>query len=61
MSAIIKTPIRTVYDGTGTAVGLAEYQEGEAIGIEHGGTGGNTVAAARLSLCLLYTSDAADE
>jgi len=47
-----KTPIRTVYDGTGAAVGLAEYQAGEVVGIEHGGTGGNTVAAAKLTLSL---------
>ena len=47
-----KTPIRTVYDGSNAAVGLAEYQNGEVIGIEHGGTGGNTVAAAKLSLSL---------
>ena len=47
-----KTPIRTVYDGSNAAVGLAEYQNGEVVGIEHGGTGGNTVAAAKLSLSL---------
>ena len=47
-----KTPIRTVYDGTGAAVGLAEYQTGEVVGIEHGGTGGNTVGEAKLTLSL---------
>ena len=47
-----KTPIRTVYDGTNAAVGLAEYQNGEVVGIEHGGTGGNTVAEAKLALTL---------
>ena len=47
-----KTPIRTVYDGTGAAIGLAEFQNGEVVGVEHGGTGGNTVAAAKLTLSL---------
>lgn len=49
---IIKTPIRTVFDGSGAAVGLAEFQVGEAIGIEHGGTGANTISNAKLSLGL---------
>lgn len=48
----IKTPIRTVFDGSGAAVGLAEYQIGEVIGVLHGGTGANTVAGAKLSLSL---------
>lgn len=47
-----KTPIRTVYDGSNAAVGLAEYQNGEVVGVEHGGTGGNTVAEAKLTLSL---------
>ncbi|CAB5221751.1 Intramolecular chaperone auto-processing domain containing protein [uncultured Caudovirales phage] len=51
-----KTPIRTVYDGSSAAVGLAEYQNGEVIGIEHGGTGGNTVAEAKLALTLTDTN-----
>lgn len=50
--SIIKTPIRTVYDGAGAAIGLAEYQVGEAIGIEHGGTGGNTVNEVKLNFSL---------
>ena len=50
--SISKTPIRTVYDGSNAAVGLAEYQNGEVVGVEHGGTGGNTVAEAKLSLTL---------
>jgi hypothetical protein len=50
--SITKTPIRTVYDGTGAAVGLAEFQIGEVVGVEHGGTGGNTAAAAKLNLSL---------
>ena len=34
-----KTPIRTVFNESGTATGLAEYQTGEFIPVEHGGTG----------------------
>jgi len=39
-----KTPIRTVYDGS-TATGLAEFQDGEFIAVEHGGTGQATLTA----------------
>ena len=35
----VKTPIRTVFDGSGNATGLAEYQSGEFIGLSHGGIG----------------------
>lgn len=35
----IKTPIRTVFDCSGNATGLAEFQTGEAVGYSHGGTG----------------------
>lgn len=34
----VKVPIRTVYDGA-NAVGLAEFQSGEYIGLTHGGLG----------------------
>jgi len=34
----VKVPIRTVFDGS-TAIGLAEYQSGEFIGLTHGGLG----------------------
>jgi hypothetical protein len=34
----VKVPIRTVYDGS-DAVGLAEFQSGEFIGLTHGGIG----------------------
>ena len=34
-----KVPIRTVFDGSGNATGLAEYQSGEFIGLTHGGLG----------------------
>lgn len=50
--ATTKTPIRTVYDNSNAPVGLAEFQTGEVIGIIHGGTGGNTVAEAKLQLSL---------
>jgi len=34
-----KVPIRTVFDSSGNATGLAEYQSGESVGYIHGGTG----------------------
>jgi len=34
-----KTPIRTVFNESGTATGLAEYQTGEFVPVEHGGLG----------------------
>ena len=34
-----KVPIRTVFDSSGNATGLAEYQSGESVGFIHGGTG----------------------
>ena len=45
-----KIPIRTVYDAQNVPVGLAEFQPGETIDISVGGTGGNTVATARVAL-----------
>jgi hypothetical protein len=50
--ATSKTPIRTVYDNSNAPIGLAEFQTGEVIDIIHGGTGGNTVATAKLQLSL---------
>ena len=44
-----KTPIRTVYDGS-TATGLAEFQTGEFIAVEHGGTGNTSLTATSLLL-----------
>ena len=41
-----KTPVRVTYDGSNNAVGLAEFQTGETVGIEHGGTGQTTAQAA---------------
>ena len=40
-----KTPIRTVFNESGTATGLAEYQTGEFVPVEHGGTGATTHTA----------------
>ena len=34
-----KVPIRTVFDGDGNATGLAEFQSGEFVDYDHGGTG----------------------
>ena len=41
----VKTPIRTVFNESGTATGLAEYQTGEFIGVEHGGIGAVTLTS----------------
>ena len=35
-----KTPIRTVFNDSGTATGLAEFQTGEFIPLSHGGIEG---------------------
>ncbi len=34
-----KKPIRTVFNDSGVATGLAEFQTGETVGLDHGGTG----------------------
>ena len=34
-----KTPIRSVFNDSGVATGLAEFQTGETIALSHGGTG----------------------
>jgi hypothetical protein len=47
-----KTPIRTVYDAQNVAIGLAEFQTGEFLAISVGGTGGNTVASAKVALSI---------
>jgi hypothetical protein len=39
---VAKTPIRTVFNESGTATGLAEFQTGEFVAVEHGGTGAVT-------------------
>ena len=40
-----KTPIRTVFNDSDVATGLAEFQSGEFINVEHGGTGAVTHTA----------------
>jgi hypothetical protein len=40
-----KTPIRTVFNESGTATGLAEFQSGEFIPVEHGGIGAVTLTS----------------
>jgi hypothetical protein len=35
----VKVPTRAVFDGSGNATGLAEFQSGEFIGLTHGGLG----------------------
>ena len=42
----VKVPIRTVYDNSNNAVGLSEFQSGEAVGYQHGGTGLNVIGSA---------------
>ena len=34
-----KKPIRTVFNDSNVATGLAEFQTGETVGLDHGGTG----------------------
>src|SRR5210317_1667043 len=41
----VKTPIRTVFNESNVATGLAEYQTGEFIAVEHGGTGAVTLTS----------------
>lgn len=52
MAITLKTPVRTVYDASNVAVGLAEFQTDEVIPVAHGGTGGASVAGAKLNLSL---------
>jgi hypothetical protein len=42
---VAKTPIRTVFNESGTATGLAEFQTGEFVAVEHGGTGAVTLTS----------------
>jgi len=41
-----KVPIRTVFDSSGNATGLAEFQSGETVGHAHGGTGLSSLGSA---------------
>ena len=42
----IKIPIRTVYDSSDNAIGLSEFQSGDAVGSAHGGTGLTSLGSA---------------
>ena len=42
----IKVPIRTVFDSEDNAIGLSEFQSGEAIGVAHGGIGLTSLGSA---------------
>lgn len=48
----IKTPIRTVYDGSNNPLGLAEFQVGEVVPIASGGTSADSVSNAKINLQL---------
>jgi len=52
MAITTKTPVRTVFDASNAAVGLAEFQTDEVIPISHGGTSGNSISSAKLALSL---------
>lgn len=52
MAITTKTPVRTVFDGSNAAIGLAEFQTDEVISITHGGTSGNSISSAKLALSL---------
>ena len=52
MAITTKTPVRTVFDGSNAAIGLAEFQTDEVVPIAHGGTSGNSISSAKLALSL---------
>ena len=52
-----KTPVRINYDANGNAIGFAEFQASDFIGIEDGGTGAITAAGARTALGLSIGTD----
>jgi len=47
-----KTPVRVNYDGNGNAIGFAEFQAEDFIGIDDGGTGATTILGAQSALGL---------
>ncbi len=52
MAITTKTPVRTVFDASNAAIGLAEFQTDEVVSIAHGGTSGNSISTAKLALSL---------
>lgn len=52
MAITTKTPVRTVFDASNAAIGLAEFQTDEVVSIAHGGTSGNSISSAKLALSL---------
>jgi len=52
MAILTKTPVRTVFDASNAAIGLAEFQTDEVVSITHGGTSGNSISTAKLALSL---------
>ena len=46
------TPLKGLYDSLGKAIGLSEFNHGDTIPIEHGGTGATTPETARSNLGL---------
>jgi hypothetical protein len=53
-------PLRVKRDGTGNTDGLAEFQTGENVGLEHGGTGASNAAEARTNLELANVAVSSD-
>ena len=52
-----KTPVRVNYDNSGNAIGFAELQGSEFIGLDDGGTGATTASGARTALGLGLGTD----
>ena len=52
-----KTPVRVNYDNGGNAIGFAELQAAEFIGIDDGGTGATTASGVRDNFGLAIGTD----
>ena len=46
----IKIPIKVIDDASGNSIGFSEYQVGDAVGLEHGGTGSTNITDAKNNL-----------
>jgi hypothetical protein len=55
--ANIKTPIRTVFDANGEAIGLSEFQFDEAVGYLNGGTGLTSLGSSGQTLAVNANRD----